>query len=251
LNLTSCILNRREGAAEGPRVTRRDTKERGARSHATGAIALKLFTIILLFTFYFLLFTIDPPKAYADGPFDAIKKTYSAITTLEATFQQRIFISSLNRDRDFSGEFLYKRQRGFLWQYVKPKAKYFLYDGRFMWQGEAEKAFIVKERVNREKTGGAFLDLVEDIATIDELFTLKGQSREGDLTLLELTPKKEGMINLARIWIDSRNLVRKIEIYEITGNVNRIEFSSVKINGPIDEGRLTFRPEKGKEIVGR
>jgi outer membrane lipoprotein-sorting protein len=215
----------------------------------TGAISRKFFIIALLFTFHLSPFTFPPPKAYADGPFDAIKKTYSAITTLEATFQQKIFISSLKRDREFSGDFLYKRQKGFLWQYRKPKAKYFLYDGRFMWQGEEEKAFIVKERVNREKTGGMFLDLVEDIAAMDALFTLQRQSEDGELTLLELTPKKEGMINLAKVWIDSRNLVRKIEIYEFTGNVNHIEFSSVKINGSIDEGKLTFRPEKGKEII--
>jgi outer membrane lipoprotein-sorting protein len=252
LNLVSCILSRTTIVREEHCIAERRKERRAGWPHATGAIAGKfLLVAFLLFTIHYSLFTVCPPNAYADGPFDAIKKTYSAITSLEATFQQRIFISSLKRDRDFSGEFIYKRQRGFLWQYRKPKARYFLYDGRFIWQGEEEKAYIVKERVNREKTGGTFLDLVEDIAAMDTLFNLKGESREGDLTLLELTPKKEGMINLAKVWIDSRNLVRKIEIYEFTGNVNHIEFSQVRINGPIDEGRLAFRPEKGKEIVER
>jgi len=185
------------------------------------------------------------------SPFDSLKKTYSEIVTLEAKFHQILFISSLNKEREFSGEFYYKRQKGFLWKYTKPKQKYFLYDGRYMWQGEEEKTFIIKESINKDKTGGTFLDLVEDITKLDELFTLKQQYMQGDLAVLELQPKKDGTISFAKAWIDSQNTVKKIEIHEFTGNINRIEFSPVKINQQLDDSKFVFRKDKNKELIER
>ncbi len=201
-----------------------------------------LITIVIIFTII----------AYAKAsPLDAVKKTYSEITTMEATFHQKIFIASLKKEREFNGEFLYKRQKGFLWKYKAPKVKYFLYDGRYIWQGEDEKPFIIKEKINKAKTGGTFLDLIEDISKIDEQFTLKQQSKAGELEILELLPKKDGTVNSARVWLDKQNRVRKIEIHEFTGNVNTIEFSSIKINQPIDDAKLIFKPDKQKEIIER
>lgn len=186
-----------------------------------------------------------------DSPFDLLKKTYAQINTMEAHFHQRIFISSIKKEREFDGEFYYKRQKGFLWRYKTPKVKYFLYDGRFIWQGEEEKSFIIKDRVNKEKTSGTFLDLIEDIAKLDAIFTLKEHSRAGDFEILELLPKKDTTVKSARVWIDDNNLVRKIQIHEFTGNVNTIEFSSIKPNRAIDDSKFTFKPETGKEIVER
>ncbi len=185
------------------------------------------------------------------SPFDGLKKTYSGVNSLEAEFHQKIFIASLKKDRTFEGDFYYKRHKGFLWKYRAPKVKFFLYDGQYMWQGEDEKPFVVKERIRKEKTTGTFLDLIEDIARMDELFTLKQQSIAGSLEVLEIVPKKDSTVNAAKIWIDKQNIVRKIEIHEFTGNINTIEFSAVKINRGIDDGRFIYRPEKGKEIVER
>lgn len=187
----------------------------------------------------------------AASPFEGIKKTYGSITTLQAKFTQKIFLAGLKKERIFAGDFLYKRKKGFLWSYTEPKEKYFLYDGSHMWQGETDKTFVIKEKANKNKTGGAFLDLVEDMAAMDELFVLTKSSRSGDLELLELKPKKEGTVTYAKIWITRENLVRKIEIGEFSGNINMLEFTAVKINSPVDEGKLSFKNTGGKEILER
>ena len=185
------------------------------------------------------------------SPFEGIKKTYSAIQTLDARFHQKILIASLKKDRESDGEFYYKRHKGFLWKYKSPKVKTFLYDGKYIWQADEDKPFVIKEKIRKEKTGGTFLDLIEDIAKMDELFILKQQSRAGDLLVLELVPKKEGSVTSARIWIDKENRVKKLEIHEFTGNINTIEFSAIKINQSLDDGKFVYRPEKGIEIIER
>ncbi len=180
---------------------------------------------------------------------DSLKKKYTGISTLEARFHQKLFIENIKKTREFDGEFSYKRGNGFLWRYTSPKTKYFLYDGQYMWQDDEEKAFVLKEKINKEKTGGTFFDLVEDITKIDDLFTLKQESVSGNMTVLDLVPKKEGNVTSAKVWIDKQDLARKIEIKEFTGNINTIEFSSVMVNPSINEGKFVFKPDKKKEVI--
>ena len=190
--------------------------------------------------------TVLPPSS-----FDEIKKTYAEIKALEAQFKQRIFISSLMKERDSKGEFFFKRQKGFLWRYKTPKIQYFLFDGKFIWQEEDDKPFVTKNKIDKEKTGGTFFDLVEDIAKIDELFTIKEQKIEGNFEVLQLIPKKEGTVISAKIWIDKQKWIKKIEIHEFTGNVNTVEFSAIKVNQSLDDSKFVFKSGGKKEIVER
>jgi chaperone LolA len=197
---------------------------------------------------YMIILMMAPVLCSASG-FDSLKKTYAGINALDAKFHQKLFIENIKKAREFDGEFFYKRGKGFLWRYTKPKVKYFLYDGQYMWQDEEDKTFVLKEKANKEKTGGTFLDLVEDITKLDDLFLLKQESVSGDMTVLDLVPKKEGNITAAKVWIDKQNLVQKIEIKEFTGNINTIEFSAVKVNQSVNDGKFIYKPENKKEIV--
>ena len=174
---------------------------------------------------------------------DSIKKTYGAITTVEARFQQKISLSALKRTREAKGEFYYKRDRGFLWKYTAPKEKVFLYDGAAIWQEEEDRPVVIRQKVDKGKMeGNLVMDLVEDVGRIDALFVVKAQGRENDMDVLELLPKKEGTMQSARIWVDGQFIIRKLEVTEITGNVNTIEFSSIKINKPLADSLFVFKP---------
>jgi outer membrane lipoprotein-sorting protein len=120
-----------------------------------------------------------------------------------------------------------------------------------MWQDEEDKTFVLKSKVSREKTGGTFFDLVEDIARIDNLFTVKQHSMLAGMEYFELIPKKDSTVNMAKIWIDKKNLLRKIEILEFTGNINRIEFTDIKGNAPVSESKFIYKSDGVKDVVER
>lgn len=196
------------------------------------------------------LLWLTPAFGHADT-LDSIKKTYGAINTVEARFQQRISLSALKREREAKGEFYYKRGKGFLWKYTVPKEKTFLYDGTAIWQEEEDKPVVVREKVEKGKMEGSLvMDLVEDVTRLDKLFTIKGSTRENDMDVLQLLPIKEGTMQSARIWVDSQFIIKRLEITEITGNVNTIEFSSVKINKPVADSLFVFKPGN-KEVEER
>ncbi len=194
-------------------------------------IALPVLTLALVLT----------GLGHADE-LDPIKKTYAEIQTVDARFQQKIVISALKRQREMKGEFFYKRGKGFLWRYTAPVEKVFLYDGSVVWQAEQEKPYVIKEKVNKEKMEGNFLDLVDDVTRLDKLFTVKEATRQDDLDVLLLVPKKEGSVQSTRLWVDSESIIKRIEITEVTGNVNTIDFSSVKINKPVSNALFVFKP---------
>lgn len=187
----------------------------------------------------------------AKSPFESIKKTYAAINSLEASFHQKIFVSGIKKIREFDGNFFFKRHKGFLWKYTKPKDKMFLYDGSHMWQDEEGKSFVLKSRVSREKTGGTFFDLVEDIARIDSLFKVKQHSITTGMQYFELIPQKDSSVTMAKLWIDKNSLLRKIEILEFTGNINTIEFSEIKVNTPVSDAKFIYRSNGVKDVVER
>ena len=58
------------------------------------------------------------------------------------------------------------------------------------------------------------------------------------------------MLQSARLWVDASYLIKRIEITEVTGNVNMLSFSSTKINRPLEDTLFKFNPGK-KEIVER
>ena len=146
------------------------------------------------------------------------------------------------------GDFFYKRAKGFLWRYTAPKEKIFLYDGSAVWQAEADKPYVTKDKVDRQKMEGSFLDLVDDVARLDSVFTLKGSSREDDMEALDLVPRKEGTLQSARVWVDAKGIMKRIKIVEITGNVNIIEFSAVKVGAPLPDSLFVFKPD-GREVI--
>lgn len=213
-----------------------------------GAVLCTVFILILMGT---PSIAQESKTGGAGSPFDSLKKTYAGINSLEASFHQKIFVASIKKIRDADGDFFFKRHKGFIWKYTKPKGKLFLYDGRYMWQEEDDKPFVLKNKVSAEKTGGTFFDLVEDIARIDNLFTVKQQSMIAGMQYFELVPKKDSSVNLAKLWIDKNNLLRKIEILEFTGNINTIEFFDIKINPPINDAKFVYKPEGKKDIVER
>lgn len=236
-------------------------KDIGRKGKIIGRILVMVFGACMIGSFAFAVahgadsprrtVTAEHRSVSSPSPFEGIKKTYAEIKSLEARFSQNIRISSLNKERESKGEFFFKRQKGFLWRYKTPKVQYFLFDGKFLWQGDDDKPFVIKDKINKEKTDGTFFDLIEDIAKIDELFTLREQRIAGDFEVMELVPKKEGTVNSAKVWIDKKNIVKKIELLEFTGNVNTIEFSAVKVNQALDDGTFAFKGEKDKEIVER
>ncbi|MCS7280032.1 MAG: outer membrane lipoprotein carrier protein LolA [Desulfobacterota bacterium] len=180
-----------------------------------------------------------------------VREKYSNVTTFQAKFKQTIHISSSDSLREFSGEFFYKKKRGFLWVYKSPRLRYFLFDGQYLYQYDEERPFIIKEKVDPSKTKKYFLDLIEDLTNLETHFRLKERISDKNYEILNLEPKTDEMITALRIWFGKDLTVKKIEIVEKTGNRNTLIFNSVVLNGEISDERFVFKKDRRKEVIER
>lgn len=195
-----------------------------------------MITRVLLFFFPLCLFA-------SSFVYD-LKERYRQIETFEAFFKQKIYISTLKKEREFEGEFFYKKGKGFLWRYKKPKEKVFLFDGRFLWEEEEDRPYVIKKKMKEEK----FIDVVGDIKRIDELFEIKREYKAEGKNILEVLPKNEKNIQKnIRLYVGDDLFIDKIEFEEITGNINMIEFFEIKINKGLSDGLFVLNL-KGKEV---
>ncbi|MCX7856734.1 MAG: outer membrane lipoprotein carrier protein LolA [Deltaproteobacteria bacterium] len=189
-------------------------------------------------------------SSYAENIGD-IKEKYYTIKTFKSQFAQTIFVANVSSTREFEGDFYYKKERGFLWLYKKPRMRYFLFDGKYLYQYDEEKPFILKEKLDENKSGNLFFDLIEDLGNLDMHFVVRERGVEKNYQVLNLEPKKEGMIKSVRIWFGKELKLDKIEILEKNGNRNLLTFRSVVLNGQIDDEKFEFKNEKRKEIIER
>ena len=86
---------------------------------------------------------------------------------------------------------------------------------------------------------GSFLDLVDDVTRLDSSSRSRNRPGRTTWTSWSLVPKKEGTLQSARIWVDGRLSSGRMEIIEITGNVNVIDFSTIEVNKPLSDASLS------------
>lgn len=180
-----------------------------------------------------------------------IKEKYSNIRTFQADFKQELYVSSLDAKRELSGEVYLKRKRGFLWIYRKPKFRYFLFDGSFLYQVDEERPYVTKERLDESKIQGYFLDLLEDMTNLDKHFRVKRVRNLTSEIIVELEPRENETILEVILRFDSHQNLLGLEIFERNGNRNKFRFSKVRLDAEIPEERFTFKIPIGKEIVER
>lgn len=182
---------------------------------------------------------------------EEIKAKYSNIRTFNAKFTQEIQLASIDTKREFSGEVYFKRGRGFLWIYKKPRLRYFLFDGSFLYQVDEEKPYVVKEKFDPSKSQGYFLDLLEDIKNLDRHFKVRRVRSSENEILIELEPKENSALSMVTLRLDNSQTLLGLEILERTGNKNSFKFTSVVLDGEIPDHRFVFKMPKDKELLER
>lgn len=182
---------------------------------------------------------------------DDIREKYSTIRTFKCQFRQTLFLAHLNSKKEFTGDFYYKKGKGFIWIYKTPWLRYFLFDGNNLYQYDERKPYVVKERMDSINSRTYFLDLIEDIGNLERHFSVKERTFEGNSEVIRLEPKKEGMIAYVKIWFGKGLDLQKIEIAEKNGNKNLLLFKSVVLNGEIEDSKFMFRNDRGKEVIER
>ena len=166
--------------------------------------------------------------------------------TIQSDFWQQKTVALLAKPEAASGRFVYSAPTSVLWSYDAPKRVQMLIANGMLTTyypdlNKAEKIEVKGYQDRIFKYMGAS-GAIDDLATFFS-FTFSNAADKPEY-VLDLQPKTKGIakrVKHIRIWIDKKtSFTSKFEYTEADGDLTRYEFSNVRINQPVEQGRFTL-----------
>jgi outer membrane lipoprotein carrier protein len=202
----------------------------------------------------------------------ALEKGYAGLQDVQADFSQKTTITSVNREQKGSGEVFLKRPASatamFRFNYAKPKQQ-IVSNGKQVWFYLPENKQVMVSNVADMFKGGNSIALsyLTGLGHVSRDFTVafakEPQDRQGNYQL-ELIPKKASPV-LARLQLtisaeaveqflaegDVKDLfpVLSSVVHDAGGNQTRIDYSRVRVNKGLDNGKFNFKIPDGVEVI--
>ncbi len=187
---------------------------------------------------------------------DRAVTAYGNVTTLRADFVQRIHDPMLGSDETSRGEFIQQRPNKFAMRWSQPRGDLILSDGHDLWVYLPSSTPNQVVRTGLSNRTGENGDLVAEFLDHPrDRFTFSFERAENvgrrATEVLALTPRdRNAAYRRVLIWVDRQDdLVRQVEITEVSGGVRRITFDRLRVNQPIPASAFAFRPPAGARVV--
>ena len=193
----------------------------------------------------------------ADAALDKAVAAYGRLKTARGTFEQ-VLTNPLTRNTATSrGEYQLHRGSG-RWSlaFTDPKGDRVVDDGSALWVylPSTNPGQVIKLASQRGAGGASGMDLLERF--FGDPKTRYRVSDAGAATVggravraIGLAPVRPMEFTKATVWIDTANgTLRQFEVTEQSGLVRRFTFTSVRLDGPVDEKAFRFSPPKGVKV---
>jgi outer membrane lipoprotein carrier protein len=229
--------------------------------------------VVLIMVLFFIVSAnaAEKPAALKDVV-AALEKGYSSLQDVQADFTQKTVISGINREQKGNGELLLKRPASatamFRFNYIKPKQQ-IVSNGKQVWFYLPENSQVmVSTVVDMFKGGNSIaLNYLTGLGHVSRdfnaSFSKEQQDKNGNYQL-ELIPKAPSPV-LARLQLtvsaaavesflkdgsvqDTFPVLASV-VHDAGGNQTRIEYSRVRVNKGLSNGKFTFKVPEGVEVI--
>lgn len=197
------------------------------------------------------------PKADPNSLEAVIKKVQEqqkTTTSLQADFRQEKTLALLAKPEVSTGTFVYSKPNNVFWSYDAPKRVQMLISGGILTTyypdiNKAERADVTSFQDRIFKYMGASGAIDQLAQFFDFTFTSNAASPSWVLDLNPKTSTVAKRVKHIKIWIDKKTyLTSKFEYVEGDGDITRYEFTNVKVNQPIDQGRFALNLPQGVKV---
>lgn len=202
----------------------------------------------------------------------ALEMGYAGLQDVQADFSQRTTIAGINREQKGNGEVLLKRPASatamFRFNYAKPKQQ-IISNGKQVWFYTAENKQVLVSSVDAMFKGGNSIALsyLTGLGNVSRdfkvLFAKEQQDKEGNFQL-ELIPKSPSPVLMKlQLTVAAEAVERYIAdgavkdifpvvssvVHDAGGNQTRIDYSRVRVNKGLDNGKFNFKIPEGVEVI--
>ena len=210
----------------------------------------------------FLLLLLFVSGAFAQSPSkpvdlhqlaESVDKHYNGLNSLQTQFTEIYQGGGMSRTE--SGTMWIKKPGKMLWEYVSPRQKLFVTDGKTAWfyvpgERQARRASVKKlddlrsplryllGRSKLEKEFNA-LSLAPDQRPINA----------GDIVLRGVPKGMEDRVSQVLLEVTPENRLARIFVEELDGSQTDFRFKDQKENVPVADSRFSFKPPAGVEVM--
>jgi outer membrane lipoprotein carrier protein len=203
---------------------------------------------------------------------DTLEQGYNALADLQSDFSQRTVIASMKREDHGKGELFLKKTKGnsamFRFDYTKPRQQ-IVCDGKSVWYYLPDNKQVMVGEATALFAGGngIALSYLTGMGHVSRDFTISFAKEERDQKgnyVLVLVPKKPSQV-MARLQLTiAASAVDQFQesgkpqspfpilssmVDDPLGNRTMIDYSRVKVNQGIGNGKFSFKIPKGVEVI--
>lgn len=186
----------------------------------------------------------------------AVQKTYAGYQSMGAEFDQTFVRGESGITEDRQGRFLFQKPLRVRWATDAPYEELLIVTDELIWQYDAFEEIAYKAPIEALDDKNAFLQVLFGLSSLADTFKITVQpAKSGDdgLAHLLLEPyEPTSSLMLANIWLEPKSaLIRRIEIRDAFGNLNRVNLKTIDKNPRVPAGTFEFTPPPGVEVEDR
>lgn len=234
-----------------------------------------LMSVLSIFTFIIISLSPLPAAAQSAALKDviaALEKGYVGLQDVQADFSQKTTIAGINREQKGNGEVLLKRPASatamFRFNYSKPNQQ-IVSNGKQVWFYTAENKQVLVSSVEAMFKGGNSIALsyLTGLGNVSRDFKVsfakEHQDQKGNYQL-ELIPKNPSPVLMKlQLTVSAEAVGRYLAngkvkdlfpvvssvVHDAGGNQTRIDYSRVRVNKGLDNGKFNFKIPEGAQVI--
>jgi outer membrane lipoprotein-sorting protein len=196
---------------------------------------IKYFSFLALF---FCTFTFAGNNA--ENLLKKVQDKYKSINSFSADFIQYAGKSKKN-----SGTFLYKKENNIK---LESNNSTIVSNGSTNWNyNKKQNKVIISDYSDSDASMFSFNKVLYDYPSKSKI----EESNESGNSVLIITPKEGSDLNFsqAKLWINSNNLIKKVQIKENNSSLVTIELSNYRLDQNLADSQFTFTPPEGSKVI--
>jgi len=183
----------------------------------------------------------------SERPVEQLKAFIAKANTLVADVKQVSFDEFGRPSQTSYGTFQLQRPGKFRWNYQKPFVQQIVSNSGTVWFYDADLEQVTVKKID-ESLGSTPALLLSGDVSLEENFKIQNQGEDEGMQWVKLLPKNEAN-NFKHILLGMENgSLAGMELHDNFGQLTRIYFSNMKLNGKIDPESFEFKAPKGVDV---
>src|SRR3954451_13577216 len=190
------------------------------------------------------------PAVSVDRVADDLDRHYNDLRSLRASFTETYRGAGITRTE--SGTLWLRRPGKMRWEYVEPREKLFVSDGKiayFYVPGERQARKAPVDKLDDLRSPLRYLLGKTKLKKEFDNLTARSGDQPGIVVVRGVPRSMSDRVSEVSLEVNSAGEIQRIQIDEVDGSQTEFTFSAIQENVPVEDARFRFQPPPGVEMV--